>query len=138
MQIQVRALPAPGHDYRRRAGRTWGKTPTIVRVVDSPASPDEITPTQYAQLREDPMINAVPVGEATAEDLEVAALKAQFVKANATTTELRKQLADMVEAQEAQRTEASKLMATTGARVIELEREVEHLRGELAKKTRKA
>lgn len=101
MQIEVRAYPAPGHEYRRRAGRAWSSKAVVVEVVDAPVGDGQISPAQLAILRTDPMIAAVPVGAATTGDLESAAIAARLSESEKALASVRAELADAIEQIEA-------------------------------------
>lgn len=96
----VRAIPAPGHKYRRRAGLAWAKEPAKIRVVDEPrkdAGPDgviELSPAQMQALLADPHIAVSFLGaDSAASPEEMNALKADAVKMAADLGEARRDLA---------------------------------------------
>jgi hypothetical protein len=110
MQVTVRALPAQGHEFRRRAGRAWGKSPVVVTVVDEPKPhtldksgnvvefSDEISPAQYAQLLDDPNhISVVPVGGGDPQNLD---LRGKLQIAESELAKARAQLAELQERQD--------------------------------------
>ncbi len=73
-RFSVRAVPAAGHNFRRRAGRSWSTTPVEVDLVEKVTDPDsQITHAQLLELQGDQRIAVVPVGESgdgpTAEDV---------------------------------------------------------------------
>jgi len=132
IQVQVRAMPAPGHEYRRRAGRAWSRAPVTVKVVDHPISADEISPAQYAALQADPHIAAMPLGGG--DDGALVEVKADLLKAQSEVEQLRKQLAEAAEIAEEQKRVAASEIETAGQRIRQLEAELELLREKLAKR----
>jgi uncharacterized small protein (DUF1192 family) len=139
MEISVRSMPAPGHIYRRRAGRAWGKEAVTVIVTETPnpkhidamGRPLEITPAQFAELKSDPHIMAAPAGGG---DPEIPGLVAQLAAKDEEIARLRKDHADAVESAERQLLAVGKHAEAQGARIAELEGEVERMRAQLAKK----
>jgi hypothetical protein len=147
MQITVRAIPAPGHEFRRRAGRAWSKSPEIVTVVDSPkphtldakgkivAFSDEITPAQYAELQADPHISAMPVGGGDPQNLD---LRARLQIAEEALASARAELASMQEAREATGRENAKEANRVAAELMAARADIEALQAKLAKRKPKA
>jgi hypothetical protein len=131
LEVNVRAIPAPGFDYRRRAGRAWTKEVQTVKVVDAPKAADEISPAQYAELQRDPMINAVPVGGA---DPQVLGLKGELAEKDALIEKLRGELSAAIEMAEEMGTRSNRDAEVAGMRIRELEAEVERLRAGLGGK----
>ena len=131
MQIAVRAIPAPGHIYRRKIGRAFTAEPTTLRVVDAPSAPDEITATQYAALQGDPHIVAMPAGGG---DPQVLDLRAKLELSEAALAEARRALADADERQDAERAAISGAAASAGEEIRRLTAENDQLRADLAKR----
>lgn len=153
LMFSVRAIPAPGHNHRRRAGRAWGKDPSIVRVVDEPAPPrlekdrdgkqivihsDEISPAQLVMLQADPHLAVVPHGKGgsvgLADSLEIADLKSQLVKLQAALEGARKELADHVELLKIERDTSRRGAEEAGGQIVRLEGELAAMRAQLAKR----
>lgn len=130
MQIKVRALPAPGHEFRRRIGRVFSRAWTNLDVVESPSKPDEISALQYQELQSDPRITAMPVAADDAQDLHVAGRIAEL------EAEIRKQRLELAAAAESYEENArgSERAAREAAeKITKLEGENEHLRAELSR-----
>ena len=134
MQVSVRAYPAQGHEYRRRAGRAWGTTPTIVTVTEDPKGPADITAAQLDALKGDPMIAVIPVGAATEGDLDVAAMRGELAKRTAELDAARKALSEAVEQIDIERRRATAAEEAVAEKVARLTAEVDHLRSKASKK----
>ncbi len=93
-EFTIRAMPAPGHTRRFRAGRPWGADPVKVKVVDVPAPTridrdrdgreivmysDEISPVQLAALQADRCFAVTPVGDGETDAMSVNALKVKII-----------------------------------------------------------
>lgn len=124
-QYTVRAIPAQGHLWRRRAGLKWPATPVKISVVDAPTGEGEITPAQFAQLRADPHIAVTSVGDA---DPMVSEGRAELLAALAKVDALRKDLADQAEAIEEERAQFGREAVSHADKLRELESEIERLR----------
>lgn len=147
MQITVRAIPAHGHEYRRRAGRAWGKAPIVVTVTDSPKPhhvdakgkvvefSDEISTAQYAELQKDPHISAVPVGGGDPQNLD---LRAQLQEASEALAKARAELATMQEIQDANGRANATEAARMAGELMAARAEVEALQAKIAKRRPKA
>lgn len=83
--VTVYVTPAQGYEFRARAGRQWSKGTHVVRVVEHPSEPDEVTPAQLDALKADRPFFVIE-SEAPVED--VAALKAQIADLNAQVAQL--------------------------------------------------
>ena len=88
-QIAVTARPASNVQYRHRAGRRFTVDTTILRVVEAPSKPDEITRAQLAEIEADPMLFVRPavdgdpsvlavIGRLSAAEREVEALRGEL------------------------------------------------------------
>jgi len=143
-EIVVRAMPMHGHDYRRRAGRAWGKQPVTVKVVENPAPhklkadgsiesySDEISHADYQELTEDPQIAVFAKGDPNAG--EVLDAKAEAVELQKQVDALRKELSAAHEAAELDRKATSKEIEDLGSKLAMAEAEVEKLRAQMGKK----
>ena len=143
-EITVRAMPAPGHQFRRRCGIAWGKQARRAVIVDAPRPLDlqaladgkieviELSPSQYQQLVEDPHIAVTAIG---GSDPQIPELKAQLLKAMSEVEALRKQLAEQAEAFTEERRALSTAHAAQGKQVLELSNQIETLRADLAAAT---
>jgi hypothetical protein len=147
----VRAIPAPGHVYRRRAGRAWSKEPTIVKVVDDPKPPhveldrdgkkivtlsDEISPKDLAALQADPHLAVVPYGRGAdaGDSIEVNQLKAENIRLQEELEKTRRAQQDAVEEIKLVGDTARKLAEENGIRIARLQTELEAAHAQLAKK----
>lgn len=151
-QFTVRAIPAPGHTHRRRAGRAWGKDKAIVTVVDAPRPPrnekdrdgktvviysDEISPDELAMLQADPHLAVVPhrVSGAEASDaLEIAELKIKLSKLEGELAAKHKDLQDAAELLKIERAGSRQGAEEAGGRIVQLEGELQTMRGQLSKR----
>lgn len=143
-EIVVRAMPAHGHEYRRRAGRAWGKQPITVKVVDAPkphqyredgsiaAYSDEISTEDYKELTEDQHLAVFAKGDPSAGDVLEA--HAAIGERDKEILKLRKDLADAHESAELERKATSKEIEALGMRLKEAEAESDKLRAQLGKK----
>lgn len=130
-QIKVRAFPAPGHEWRRRAGRTFGKQPVTLTVTANPTAPDHITPLQYAQLEADPRLLVKP---ASADDALSAEAMAQIAIKEAELLEAKRALAEAAELAEENRRAGEAAALKASADMLAKDAEIEDLRNKLAKK----
>jgi hypothetical protein len=128
-QVRVRAIPAQGHAVRRRAGRAWPETWTIVEVADNPSG-DQISYLQLAQLEADPRIAVAAVGSLDSLDTEA---KMELALAQDEVERLRKRLAQETENLEAERKQSSKALEHAGDQLRALEAQVAELRAQAAK-----
>lgn len=149
MQFEVRAMPPSGHDRRYRAGRSWGKSPTIVKVVDNPTPPriekdrdghemrtysDEISPAGLEALRRDPHFSVVPKDGPGGDALEVNALKAKILEQQLELDQERAEKAGLLEEHKAFRSGSMKDAEEKAARIVQLEQELAASRSALAPK----
>jgi hypothetical protein len=128
MQIKVRALPAPGHIYRRRIGRTFSKDWTVLDVVDHPSKPDEISPLQYKELQADNRITAIPVA---ADDAGALESSGKLAEAEAEIVKLRRDLAEAAERYEENARAGEAAAKASAEKIATLEGEVAKLHAEL-------
>lgn len=137
-KFSIRAYPAPGFETRWRAGRKWGKAAVIVSLVDGKPGEGEISPLQFKALQEDPQIAITPLTEgggaiAPAELAEAkAALAGMYKDLEAT----RADLAAKIEEQDKERHAFREKSEGDGAAILKLERQIEQLQAELAKKSK--
>ncbi len=134
--LEVRAIPAQGHLYRRAGGRAWGKDPVVVTVVDKPRTdaeakadgtaehPFEISKESLADLKSD---KRIAVSATSAEDAADAAAKVLLVEAEGKIAQLRKQVEQLTDTLEAERGNASAELTKAQTRVQDLEKLVAEL-----------
>ncbi len=75
--VTVHVTPVTGYDHRARAGRVWAKGTHVVKVVESPSAPDEITPAMLSAIRADAphfVIDGAPSEDVAALHAKIAAL----------------------------------------------------------------
>lgn len=130
MQIKVRALPAPGHVYRRRAGRAFSKDWTLLDVVEQPSQENEISPLQYKELQSDPRITAIPVAADDAGALEALG---DLAEAEAVIVKLRRELSEAAERYEESARAGEAAAKSAAEKIAMLEGQVEQMRAELAR-----
>jgi hypothetical protein len=143
-EIVVRAMPVHGHEFRRRAGRAWGKQAVTVKVVENPkphqyredgtiaAYSDEISPADYKELTEDQHLAVFAKGDPNAGDMLGA--QAEIGERDKEIRKLRKDLADAQEASDLERKATSKEIEDLGFKLAEAQAEAEKLRAQLGKK----
>lgn len=134
MKVKIRAIPAPGHEYRWRCGKRWGKEAAVFEVVDQPQGPSQISPVEYATLQSDDRIVVVPL-EGSAHEAEEANLyKARVVELEAEVARLRKEIDAGIEVAEEERRRVSVELEDAARKRAELEQELTMLRAKLSKK----
>jgi hypothetical protein len=139
MQISVRAMPAPGHNFRRRAGRAWTKDPILLNVVDQPKAPrvtldqegrsvvtysNEISPIDVEALKADRFISVTVVGGEQGELSEMNALKARLVDLDEQIKNAHLNHQADIEELKALRVSSMKQAEESGAKIVQLEGEL--------------
>lgn len=132
MQVQIKAFPASGFETFGCAGRRWPASPVTVTVTDNAASDREITPAQFAMLSASPRIAVIPIGGATASDLEVANVRATLAKRESELTALRADLSRAVDALEDARRSSTVAEEAASAKIAALTEEIGTLRNRAA------
>jgi hypothetical protein len=136
----VRAIPAQGHKFRRRAGRAWTKDIVSVVVVDKPdpaaTSPIEISPADLAALQADQLIavSAQGSGDASADDLNAA--KVRIGELDRMLADARKAQQQLVEELADVREGAKRAAEDGGARIAQLTADLGALRAKVAKRSK--
>lgn len=146
MKYVVRAMPPRGAERRFRAGRAWGKEPTVVEVVDNPEPPqkerdrdgrlvvvpsNQISVKDLAALQADGHFAVSPFGESGFDADDVAALKLRAIKLEEQLLDARRELAGYAEQMRAVRSVSSNEAAEAGAAVARLQHELGDVRAQL-------
>lgn len=134
----VRAIPAPGHNYRWRAGMRWSSADHEVVIVDDPKpynhanGPQEISPLQLEQLRSDMRLAVQVLGDGEEGLIQALEAQAKVQQLEVDLLEAREDLARAGEEHRRFKAVAEKQSGEAGARIAQLEADLAQATAQIA------